>query len=118
MKAVREMDHDGLLLCRIQAETFELSVEKAGTSSEIFIRRFMKSEAAQLLDSGAILYRMYEPQDLPDDIEEQYGASTYGSVKFSRDEMHWIRDMQSSGSWRRSIIRWMMKEKCVASWKS
>ena len=33
MKAVREMDHDGLLLCRIQAETFELSVEKAGTSS-------------------------------------------------------------------------------------
>lgn len=90
MKAVREMDHDGLLLCRIQAETFELSVEKAGTSSEIFIRRFMKSEAAQLLDSGAILYRMYEPQDLPDDIEEQYGASTYGSVKFSRDEMHWI----------------------------
>ncbi len=82
MKAVREMDHDGLLLCRIQAETFELSVEKAGTSSEIFIRRFMKSEAAQLLDSGAILYRMYEPQDLLDDIEEQYGASTYGSVKF------------------------------------
>lgn len=30
MKAVREMDHDGLLLCKIQAETFELSVEKAG----------------------------------------------------------------------------------------
>lgn len=90
MKAVREMDHEGLLLCRIQAETFELSVEKTGTSSEIFIRRFMKSKAAQLLDSGAVLSRIYSPQDLLNDIEEQYGASTYGSVKFSKDEMHWI----------------------------
>ena len=61
MKAVREMDHDGLLLCRIQAETFELSVEKAGTSSEIFIRRFMNSEAAQLLDSGEFDFIASQP---------------------------------------------------------
>ena len=40
---VKKIDNDGLLLCEIQAETFEKSIDKMNSSSEIFIRRFMKS---------------------------------------------------------------------------
>ena len=43
---MRKISKDGVILCTLQAETFEKSVEKMDTSSEIFIRRFMKSEVA------------------------------------------------------------------------
>ena len=41
---MRKISKDGILLCTLQAETFEKSVEKMDTSSEIFIRRFMKQK--------------------------------------------------------------------------
>ncbi len=46
---MHEKDFKGwhTFLCTLQAETFEKSVEKMDTSSEIFIRRFMKSEIAK-----------------------------------------------------------------------
>ena len=43
---MEKIDHDGLLLCEIQAKTFELSVSVTETSSEIFVRRFMNSKTA------------------------------------------------------------------------
>ena len=44
---MRKIDKDGLLLCELQATAFENSVDKMESSSEIFIRRFMKSKIAK-----------------------------------------------------------------------
>ena len=87
---IKEIDKDGLLVCELQAKTFELSIEETQESSEIFIRRFMNSRIAKRIDSGDILQTNIQPADLLELVEEQYGRTGYGSVKYTRNEMYWI----------------------------
>ena len=89
-RSVMKMDHDGLLLCEIQAKTFELSVDTVKASSPVFIRRFMNSNTAERLDDCSVLDTNLQPADLLDLINEQYGLSDYGSVKYTHNEMYWI----------------------------
>ena len=77
---MRKFDKDGLILCEMQGQVFEMSIETTSTSSEIFIRRFMQSIIAKSLDSGDILQTNIQPKDI----------SKYGSVKYSPNEMYWI----------------------------
>jgi len=87
---MRKITTDGLLLCKLQAKTFEISIEKTDASSEIFIRRFMKSEIAKRLDNESILESNIQANDILDIINEEYGISNYGSVKYSKNEIYWI----------------------------
>ena len=87
---MRKISKDGILLCTLQAETFEKSVEKMDTSSEIFIRRFMKSQIAKRFDNESILESNIQANDILELINEEYGISNYGSVKYTRNEMFWI----------------------------
>ena len=87
---MRKITSDGLLLCKIQAETFEKSIDKMDTSSEIFVRRFMRSSIVKQLDNEAILATNLQANDILDFINEEYVVSNYGSVKYSKDEMYWI----------------------------
>lgn len=87
---MRKISKDGVILCTLQAETFEKSVEKMDTSSEIFIRRFMKSEIAKRFDNESILESNIQANDILELIDEEYGISNYGSVKYTRNEMFWI----------------------------
>ena len=87
---MRKFDKDGLILCKMQGQVFEMSIETTSTSSEIFIRRFMQSIIAKSLDSGDILQTNIQPKDIFERIVEQYGESKYGSVKYSPNEMYWI----------------------------
>ena len=87
---MRKISKDGVILCTLQAETFEKSVEKMDTSSEIFIRRFMKSEIAKRFDNESILESNIQANDILELINEEYGISNYGSVKYTRNEMFWI----------------------------
>ncbi len=87
---MRIIDRLGLLLCDLQGEAFEQSIGLAGTSSEIFIRRFMYSKTAKMLDDETIIASNTQAKDIVEMVEEEYGASKYGSVKYTRDEMHWI----------------------------
>ncbi len=87
---MKKMDKDGMLLCELQAKTFELSLKLTETSSEIFIRRFMNSDVAKMLDNTSILETNLQPQDIIESIQEQYGVSHYGSVKYTENEMYWI----------------------------
>lgn len=84
------MNHDGSLVCEIQANTFEKSIDELNCSSEIFIRRFMKSKIAKTFDNQSILDTNLQPLDVLERIDEEYGVSTYGSVKYTHDEMYWI----------------------------
>ena len=74
----------------LQAEVFENSIEKMDTSSEIFIRRFMKSEIAKRFDNESVLESNIQANDVLELINEEYGISNYGSVKYTRNEIYWI----------------------------
>lgn len=87
---MRKMDKDGLLLCELQGKTFELSIDSLDISSEIFVRRFVNSQTSKLIDSTSILETNIQPKDIIELIEEEYGYSNYGSIKYSKNEMYWI----------------------------
>lgn len=87
---MRKIDADGLLLCKLQAEAFELSITKVETSSPVFIRRFMHSEVARLMDNHGALDIILLPREMLILVEKEYGPSSYGSEKYTQDEMYWI----------------------------
>lgn len=87
---MKKINKDGLLLCNLQAKTFESAVDLTQVSSEIFIRRFMNSKVAKAMDNESILQTNIYEKDILAMIEEQYGASKYGSVKYTYNEMFWI----------------------------
>lgn len=87
---MRKIDKDGLILCNIQAQAFEKSLEFTSVSSQIFIRRFMNSKVSLLMDDSDFLQTNMQAKDIIDRIDEEYGVSEYGSLKYSREEMYWI----------------------------
>ena len=87
---MKKIDKDGLLLCEIQAKAFELSASAEDSSSEVFIRRFMNSDVAIQLDNLTVLQSNMQAMDLLNLIDEEYGKSQYGSVKYSANELYWI----------------------------
>lgn len=87
---MKKINKQGLHLCDLQAKTFEISVDFTSASSEIFIRRFMNSQIAKLLDNESVLQTNLHEKDFLSMIEEEYGSSKYGSVKYTHNEMFWI----------------------------
>ena len=87
---MKKIDKDGLLLCELQAAAFENSIDKMDSSSEIFIRRFMRSKIAKSLDNESVLESNIQANDILQLVDEEYGATYYGSVKYTHDEMYWI----------------------------
>ena len=90
MRDIKKINSDGLLLCELQAKAFENSIDKMESSSEIFIRRFMKSKIAKKLDNQSILDSNIQANDILTLVDEEYGATDYGSVKYTHNEMYWI----------------------------
>ncbi|WP_249029049.1 antitoxin [Tannockella kyphosi] len=86
---MKKMDRDGLLLCELQGNAFEESVNQLMCSSLIFIRRFMNSKSVKRLDNGSILETNIRAKDINVLVEEEYIPTDYGSVKYSKDEMFW-----------------------------
>lgn len=86
---MRKMDKDGLILCDLQGNAFELSIELTSTSSEIFMRRFMNSKVAKMIDNESILQMNLQAKDIIKRVEE-YKESKYGSVKYTKNERYWI----------------------------
>lgn len=86
---MRKEDRECHRLCEIQARVFEHSSVALNSSSEIFFRRFMNSNIAKEFDSRAFLEGNKTLHDVYDDINEQYGESSYGSIIYNRDVMYW-----------------------------
>ena len=55
-----------------------------------FIRRFMRSRIAKRLDDGSVLESNIQAEDILQLVNEEYGFSNYGSVKYTYNEMYWI----------------------------
>ena len=87
---MKKMNKDGLLLCELQATAFENSADKIDSSSEIFIRRFMNSKIARRLDNESILESNIQANDILQMVNEEYGVSNYGSIKYTHNELYWI----------------------------
>lgn len=87
---MKKINKNGLLLCELQASAFENSIDRMDSSSEIFIRRFMRSEIARRLDDGSILESNLQANDILELVDEEYGVTDYGTVKYTHDEMYWI----------------------------
>ena len=87
---MKKIDRDGLLLCELQATAFENSIDKMDSSSEIFIRRFMKSNIAKRMDDKSVLDSNLQAKDILQLVDEEYGVSHYGTVKYTHNEMYWI----------------------------
>ena len=50
----------------------------------------MKSEIAKRLDNESVLESNIQANDILELINEEYGISNYGSVKYTRNEIYWI----------------------------
>ena len=50
----------------------------------------MKSDIAKRFDDETILDTGIQDDEILYQIEAQYGKSTYGTVKYTKNEMHWI----------------------------
>ena len=87
---MKKINKDGLLLCELQATAFENSADKIDSSSEIFIRRFMNSKIAKRLDNESILESNIQANDILQLVNEEYGVSNYGSIKYTHNELYWI----------------------------
>ena len=87
---MRRMDSLGLKMCSYQAMLFEASLDQTDCSSKIFILRFMNSDLAKRMDQAGIPFDSLAISDAIDEVENQYGTSSYGIIKFTIEEMHWI----------------------------
>lgn len=87
---MRAFDETGLKLSRMQAELFVLSATKLECSSPIFLRRFMLSKVAARMDQDGFLYESCTADGILQEIEEEFGATSYGKEKYSTEELYWI----------------------------
>ena len=87
---MKVLDFNERKLCQIQGKVFEESIKKAECSSLVFIRRFMQSSLSTKFDDYSFLVMALDINDCFCEIENEYGASTYGKIKYSENEMFWI----------------------------
>lgn len=81
---------DKEILCEIQAQAFKYSVKKLNYGSEIFIKRFMNSNIVTELDSEAFLDDSKTIFDIYDQINNEYGETSYGKTKYDSEMLGWI----------------------------
>lgn len=87
---MRTFDYYGLKMCQYQGELFALSGEKVECSSPVFLRRFMYSDVAVRMDGEGFLLESTQPCDVIEEINDQYGDSSYGQTVYGKEELYWI----------------------------
>lgn len=87
---MRQIDRDGLLLCKIQGNLFEESLSKTDCSSEVFIRRYMNSNVVKELDSLSFLDDTKTTDNIFEELNKEYGVSTYGKSRFNKEALYWM----------------------------
>ena len=86
---MREMDHYGLQMCKFQGELFQESLKKTQCGSKVFLRRFMLSDLAERMDKDGFLFEATDVGDAFIEIENQYGPTDYGQIKFGGEALYW-----------------------------
>ena len=87
---MRKLDFNDIKLCQFQGKLFEESLTRTNTSSSIFIRRFMYSNLATKLDDKSFITLSLDIQDCFNEINQEFGESNYGKIKYTKEQMFWI----------------------------
>lgn len=87
---MRDFDAIGLEACRFQGSLFEQSADALESGSAVFVRRFMNSRIAARMDESPLLYEAITNADVFDELERQYGTSSYGSERYGPEELYWM----------------------------
>lgn len=86
---MKNFDHTGLLLAEFQGKIFEKSADFS-YSSPIFIRRFLHSNLLKKLDENNVSLLSLDANEAINSINIQFGDSSYGSTKYSKNSLFWI----------------------------
>ena len=87
---MKKIDEEGLKLCALQADIFAESLETTQCSSPIFIRRFMNSQVAARMDHRGFLLEASDAVSILNEVEAQYGPTSYGKERYGREELYWL----------------------------
>ena len=87
---MKKIDEEGLKLCALQAEVFADSLKVTQCSSLVFIRRFMNSEVAARMDRNGFLLEACDVTSIFNEVEAQYGTTSYGKERYGREELYWL----------------------------
>lgn len=87
---MKKIDEEGLKLCALQAEVFADSLIATQCSSLVFIRRFMNSEVAARMDRNGFLLEACDATSIFNEVEAQYGPTSYGKERYGREELYWL----------------------------
>lgn len=87
---MKELHGDDLSLCRFQAQVFERSRDLTQCSSPVFLRRFMHSKAAKRMDLPGFMSESSSQETIIAEVEEEYGPSSYGTMKYSSEALYWM----------------------------
>lgn len=87
---MKDIDVNGLFLCKYQAKTFVESLSYDASSSAMFIKRFMNSQVGKRFDKHSPLFEANSEQELIDEVNAEYNNKVYGKEKYTKDEIYWI----------------------------
>ncbi len=106
---MRKFDYEGMILAKYQGMLFEKSVE-LNCSTPIFMRRFLNSDLLRTLDENLSFVLSLDVNEGLDSINEQFGDSNYGTIKFLSKSLFWIGYMYRYISYTREVnTRLIMK---------
>ena len=106
---MRQFDHNGLLLAEYQGKLFEKSNE-LNCSTGVYIRRFLHSDLLKKLDTNNPASLSLDIREGNNSILEQFGASDYGKVKYSKSALFWMGYMYRYISYtREQSTKFIMK---------
>ena len=97
-----QLDTNGLRLAEYQAQLFELSYDLE-CSSDVFLRRFLHSLLVKKLDRNISAIIDLDARFGIDEIEEQYGKSSYGTNKYGKETLFWMGYLYRYMSYTRDI---------------
>ena len=100
---MREFDLNGLRLAEYQGKLFEYSSEILECSSAVFIRRFLYSDLLKILDNNESSRLSLDAMEGIKLIEQQYGPSKYGKLKFSGESLFWMGYLYRYISYTRNV---------------
>lgn len=96
---MRALDYDGLLMCRIQGEIFEKSLEFLNCSSPLFIKKYMNSFDAYSMDKEAFLNSTKCEAQILNDLKD----NDFGTIKYNADELFWMGYIYRYWAYTRNI---------------
>ncbi len=100
---MREFDNNGLRLAEYQGKLFELSTKACNCSSSVFLRRFYYSNLLTVLDKNDSSLISLVPSEGLEEIEKQFGKSSYGKIKYSTESLFWMGYIYRYISYTRNV---------------